>query len=122
MSNTLIKEGASFEHIQKVRTAHSLSPEDHLEIQKVYQDYIDNSISKTIYLPSDFVDDTLPDLLLDCIDDIKGVTLYKDNSRDLQPLVPVEFTKEMYDQIKNGIELATELSSMDACKDGTCDI
>lgn len=120
----LIKSGYTLDEINEIKTSHDLSPEDHLNIQIVAQDYVDNNISKTIYLPKDFEDDTLPDLLLKVIDDIKGVTLYKDRSREDQPLTPIKLTQEMYDKIltDGNTTIKQEVASKDTCKNGVCDI
>lgn len=68
-------------------TAMSLSAEDHIRVQAAIQRWVDSSISKTANCPSDFtVEDTekLYELAyeLGC----KGVTIYRDGSRDVQVL------------------------------------
>ncbi|WP_281886231.1 adenosylcobalamin-dependent ribonucleoside-diphosphate reductase [Paenibacillus sp. YYML68] len=68
-------------------TAMDLSAEDHIRAQAAIQKWVDSSISKTANCPSDFtVDETkrLYELAFDL--GCKGVTIYRDGSRDVQVL------------------------------------
>lgn len=68
-------------------TAMSLSAEDHIRSQAAIQRWVDSSISKTANCPADFtVEDTkkLYELAFDL--GCKGVTIYRDGSRDTQVL------------------------------------
>ncbi|GAA3400194.1 LAGLIDADG family homing endonuclease [Paenibacillus hodogayensis] len=68
-------------------TAMSLSAEDHIRVQAAIQTWVDSSISKTANCPSDFtVEETkkLYELAFDL--GCKGVTIYRDGSRDVQVL------------------------------------
>lgn len=68
-------------------TAMELSAEDHIRVQAVIQKWVDSSISKTANAPADFtVEDTkkLYELAFDL--GCKGVTIYRDGSRDEQVL------------------------------------
>lgn len=68
-------------------TSMSLSAEDHIRVQAVIQTWVDSSISKTANCPADFtVEDTarLYELAFDL--GCKGVTIYRDGSRDVQVL------------------------------------
>ncbi|WP_128893819.1 adenosylcobalamin-dependent ribonucleoside-diphosphate reductase [Longirhabdus pacifica] len=68
-------------------TAMNLSAEDHIRVQAAIQKWVDSSISKTANCPADFtIEDTkaLYELAFDL--GCKGVTIYRDGSRDEQVL------------------------------------
>lgn len=68
-------------------TAMELSAEDHIRVQAAIQKWVDSSISKTANCPADFtVEETkrLYELAFDL--GCKGVTIYRDGSRDVQVL------------------------------------
>jgi ribonucleoside-diphosphate reductase alpha chain len=68
-------------------TAMDLAAEDHIRVQAAIQRWVDSSISKTANCPSDFtVEETkrLYELAFDL--GCKGVTIYRDGSRDVQVL------------------------------------
>lgn len=68
-------------------TAMNLSAENHIRVQAAIQRWVDSSISKTANCPNDFtVEETksLYELAFDL--GCKGVTIYRDGSRDVQVL------------------------------------
>jgi ribonucleoside-diphosphate reductase alpha chain len=68
-------------------TSMDLSAEDHIRVQAAIQRWVDSSISKTANCPSDFtIEETkkLYELAFDL--GCKGVTIYRDGSRDVQVL------------------------------------
>ncbi|MBU4421855.1 hypothetical protein L6259_00960 [Candidatus Parcubacteria bacterium] len=76
-------------------TAKELSPSEHIKMQAVIQKYIDSSISKTVNAPNSHTEEEVRQLYIQAYDlGCKGMTYYRDGSRDLAVLYSKEEKKE----------------------------
>jgi ribonucleoside-diphosphate reductase alpha chain len=68
-------------------TAHDISPYWHMKMQSAFQRHCDSSISKTINFPREAtVEDVRQIYELAIDEDVKGVTVYRDGCREMQPM------------------------------------
>ena len=80
-------EGIPAEHRSVFVTAHDITPYWHMKMQGAFQRHCDSSISKTINFAHDAtVEDVREIYELAVEEGVKGVTVYRDGCRDVQPM------------------------------------
>jgi ribonucleoside-diphosphate reductase alpha chain len=97
-----LAEGKRLKDIQEVPeeikrlfvTAHEISPEWHVKMQAVFQKFTDSAVSKTVNFPHEATtEDVAKVYMLAYQEGLKGITIYRDRSRESQVLTVGERVK-----------------------------
>jgi ribonucleoside-diphosphate reductase alpha chain len=76
-------------------TAHDISPEWHVKMQAAFQKFTDSAVSKTVNFPHEATpDDVAKVYMLAYQEGLKGITIYRDRSRESQVLTVGEGVKK----------------------------
>jgi ribonucleoside-diphosphate reductase alpha chain len=101
--------------------SNDLTPVDHLETQSIIQKYTDGAISKTINVPNETTPEELSALLLEYMRDLKGVTVYRDGSKEGQILVPLSREDAKLAIANENIDTSADEETV-KCSSGSCDL
>jgi ribonucleoside-diphosphate reductase alpha chain len=88
LTNHLYRRTEIPEDVRRVFvTAHRVSPDWHVRIQAAFQRHTDNAVSKTVNFPKSATREDIAKVFTMAFEQgLKGITVYRDNSRELQPL------------------------------------
>lgn len=109
-----------------IEGAADLHPRQHFDMQKVVQKHIDNAVSKTINLPSDYPIEDLAALWLEYLPHVKGSTFYRWGSRENEPFSPVrkeDIESVLFSTPEEQIRRKVKTEDNDAlCVSGVCEV
>lgn len=98
-----------------------LEPDAHFATQSVVQKYTDGAVSKTINMPKTTTPEDLSRLMLEYIHDLKGVTVYVDESNPEQILVDLSEEEALEivknEKFKENVDVETT-----KCAGGVCEL
>ena len=89
--------------------------------QSVLQKYTDGAISKTINVPNKTTPAELSRLLLEYMRDLKGVTVYRDGSKEGQILVPITEDEARQAIADENIDTSADEETV-TCSSGSCEL
>ena len=93
--------GVSDEIKQIFATAHDVSPYWHVKMQAAFQLHTDNAVSKTVNFVEEATRDDIKEAyILAYKNDLKGITVYRNNSRQFQPMNLDDKKKEKTVELK----------------------
>lgn len=120
-----MREGKDVSHFVG---SHDLGMRDHLEVQKIVQNHVDNAVSKTINMPNDYPIEEMSKLWLEYLPHLKGTTFYREGTRgfvneagevEAPPLTPVPLHEAMW---RFNQESKQEVAPVNDCVSGVCEL
>ncbi len=76
-------------------TAHEISPEWHVKMQAAFQKSTDNAVSKTVNFPQEATREDITKVYMMAYEEgLKGITIYRDRSRESQVLTTAKVEEE----------------------------
>jgi ribonucleoside-diphosphate reductase alpha chain len=105
--------------------AYDISPEEHLSVQSAIQQFVDGSISKTINVSKEYNKyNELSEIIFEHSNYLKGLTIYRAESRGEEPLTEIKFDGKR-EILEKSIQKAKNINlkiKEDTCKSGVCDL
>jgi ribonucleoside-diphosphate reductase alpha chain len=104
-----LAEGAHLKDIKEIPdeiikyfvTAHEITPEWHIRMQAAFQKYTDNAVSKTVNFPKEATREDVSQVYMMAYEaGLKGITIYRDGSREGQVLTTGKEKKPETTEIK----------------------
>lgn len=89
IKKVLVVEPAYEQYGDLCEGAADISVDTHFRMQETVQRHIDNAVSKTINLPTDYPIEDLSEIWLSYLPSLKGTTFYRWGSRENEPFQPV---------------------------------
>lgn len=94
-------------------TAHEIRPENHVLMQAAFQAHVDNAVSKTVNLSPSATEQNIKDIFkLAWTMKCKGITVYRDESRDDQVISTVK-TEPVKSLAEQGKEIFDDMNEID---------
>ncbi len=85
-SETFVVHRDYIDHPELVQGAYDVRVKDHIAMQIAVQAWVDNSVSKTINVPSAMSEAEISNQWLNALPYVKGMTVYKEGSRENEPM------------------------------------
>lgn len=108
--------------------SHDLTVRNHMEVQAAVQKWVDNAVSKTINMPSDYPIEDMEKLWLEFLPKLKGTTFYRENTRgyvDEKGVVHEPPLKAIsLDEAKSRLAESRKIDTVEVndCPSGICEI